>query len=42
MDIEIKKQILINLKEIIEVSQGSGCWKAMESNGNERYWDYVY
>ena len=30
MDIETKKQILHNIKELIEVSQNRGCWKAPE------------
>ena len=30
MDLTTQKQILTNLKDIIEVAQGRGCWKAIE------------
>ena len=30
MDLTTQKQILTNLKDIIEVAQGRGCWKAQE------------
>lgn len=30
MDLTTQKKILTNLKDIIEVSQGRGCWKAIE------------
>ena len=30
MDLTKQKQLLINLKQVIEVSQSRGCWKATE------------